>query len=89
VPHLYSVREFHEEQVATGLTFLPNNRYTPEDEMQLPSGALSDYAPFAATFEREFRRTLEALFDPRQPFSQCADTKGCTYCPFVALCKRG
>lgn len=39
-------------------------------------------------FESALRATLDALFDPRQPFVQTDRTDLCDYCAFRALCGR-
>jgi hypothetical protein len=84
-PHLYSVRDFHRDNVQTCLAFQPA-KATPADELSLPAGVLEDYRPFAAAFEAELGEVLERIFNPQLPFTQCTDINECRYCPFKPLC---
>ncbi len=86
-PHLYFIRDFHQEQIETILTYRPG-RMQPEEECGLPAGAMEDYASFASVFESMFRRFVAELFDAEQPFRQCEGIESCRYCPYRALCKR-
>jgi hypothetical protein len=87
-PHLYSVRNFHQDNAQTILNFLPN-RTTPPDEATLAAGPITDYAPLAAPFETALAETLRAIFDPARPFTQCPEGDiACLYCPFKTVCGR-
>jgi RecB family exonuclease len=87
-PHLYSVRNFHQDNAQTILNFLPN-RTTPPDEATLAAGLITDYAPLAAPFETALAETLRAIFDPARPFTQCPEGDiACLYCPFKTVCGR-
>jgi hypothetical protein len=86
-PHLYSVRDFHQDNVSTVLSFQPG-KLTPPDEQTLPAGPLTDYAPFAAPFEAALSATLRGIFDAQRPFTQAEDDRACLYCPFRTICGR-
>jgi hypothetical protein len=86
-PHLYSVRDFYNENISTVLIFKPG-RTTPEEEASLPAGPLTEYGPFAERFEGELNRVLGEIFDVQRPFAQCEDMQACSFCPFKTICAR-
>lgn len=51
-------------------------------------GVVEDYSPYREELEEVLRRKLEEIFDPSQPFAQCADASPCSYCDFAAVCRR-
>ena len=46
------------------------------------------YPLYEGRFEELVRETLAELFDPTQPFRQCADTDTCRFCDFNVICRR-
>jgi RecB family exonuclease len=87
-PHLYSVRDFHQDNIQTILTFLPN-RTTPPEEATLAAGPVTDYSRLAAPFEKALAETIRTIFDPERPFTQCAEgDEACSFCPFKTVCGR-
>jgi len=86
-PHLYFIRDFHQEKTETVLVYRPG-RAQPEAEIALPAGPIDDYSRFAPVFEPIFRRFIAELYDDTLPFRQCEGAEACCYCPYRVLCKR-
>ena len=74
-PSLYYVR----------LMYSPD--YSPLVNIKGGESVIS-YKPYKEEFEGKLSELLGKLFDPSIPFSQCDDTKPCTYCDFASICKR-
>ena len=74
-PSLYYVR----------LMYSPD--YSPLVNIKGGESVIS-YKPYKEEFEGKLSELLGKLFDPSVPFSQCDDTKPCTYCDFASICKR-
>jgi hypothetical protein len=49
---------------------------------------IADFEMLHDEFEEHLRRCLDELFDPAFLFSQTANTKVCSYCPFNGICGR-
>lgn len=76
VPQLYYVRQMHRSDYSPLLT----------DRELGVRGA--PYSLYEGRFEELVRETLAELFDPTQPFRQCADTDTCRFCDFNVICRR-
>ena len=76
-PALYYVRQIH------------TDGYAPQLVDTQTGDADVSYQAYAEEFERLLRETLEELYDPTVPFTQCEDEKSCAYCDFKELCRRG
>lgn len=49
---------------------------------------LLDYHEVSESFRPQLEALVHDIFDAEKPFAQCADSSGCTFCPFLALCGR-
>jgi hypothetical protein len=50
--------------------------------------AVTDFAVYADEYEAALRNCLDLIFSPDIAFTQTANGKACTYCPFKAVCGR-
>ncbi len=50
------------------------------------STPVTDFAMYAADYERALQGCLDELFDPSIPFVQTTEEKVCGWCPFAAIC---
>ncbi len=62
--------------------------YDPQLNDKMTGVAGARYSYYLEEFEELVRKTLEELFDPDTPFTQCEDTDTCKYCDFKTICKR-
>lgn len=49
---------------------------------------VSGYKAVRNDFRPRLVELIRGIFDPSKPFTQCEDSKNCTYCPFLTLCSR-
>ena len=61
---------------------------TPIKPITVDRKSLTSYRSVREDFRQRLVGLLEELFNPENPFGQCADSEPCTYCPFITLCGR-
>lgn len=49
---------------------------------------IESYAEIADTVRPKIHAMIERIFNPAEPFVQCADARQCKFCPFTRLCGR-
>ena len=49
---------------------------------------LETYKQVSEAFRPMLHAMIKEIFDPEVPFTQCADSKRCKFCPFLTLCGR-
>ena len=47
---------------------------------------LETYKQVSEAFRPMLHAMIKEIFDPEVPFTQCADSKRCKFCPFLTLC---
>lgn len=78
-PHLYFLTVIHQDDNKTSLTM---------KRADGTSGEVANFAYYETEFKDKFDSMLIELFDANVPFTQCEDSKVCSYCPFLSICKR-
>ncbi|MBO4664810.1 MAG: PD-(D/E)XK nuclease family protein [Bacteroidaceae bacterium] len=59
-----------------------------KDEFKVNGSEMKDFADFEEDFHAMLKSTIEDIFDPSIPFSQCEDKKKCANCSFARFCRR-
>ena len=49
---------------------------------------LLDYRTIYDRYKEDLNAVVSEIFDPEVPFTQCEESKSCSYCPFKAICGR-
>ncbi len=70
------------------IRFLGEENYTPLLKETGRGCFVERFDDYASEFEERLRQTLAELFDPKIPFTQCEEGKGCSWCDFREICCR-
>lgn len=74
-PHIYKIKEVFAQDFQTKISIKTN----PD---------LSDMSVVLTDFEERFKDVIAEIFDPELSFTQASDESACTYCPYLAICRR-
>lgn len=78
-PHLYFIRDF-KEGVKNKTCLIISKDKEKQD--------VTDFAPYAEEFRKNFDDLLADIFNPEKTFDQCKDAHHCKYCAFASYCQR-
>ena len=76
-PLIYKMRTLMTEGVKESVVGIRGARST-----------IQDYHDFYDSFQSEFNRTIEEIFNPDIPFVQAEDDHACKFCQFKPICSR-
>lgn len=78
-PHLYFVRDYNSTSRVSSALLHGSGQQKSE---------ISDFLPFAESFDQELQKLISRIFDLNETFYQCADKRHCTFCVFKTYCQK-
>lgn len=58
------------------------------EKISIDGVVLDSYKQISDVFRPRLHAMIKEIFDPDVPFTQCADSSRCAFCPFLSLCGR-